>query len=89
MDAETRAKVAATLLTAKVKAANTRESHAQRTAQRQAQSELEMQQRERENKQQLRHEAQRQALDVAAQDLKTAAEIRRDRTKPNKPESNE
>ena len=79
MDAETRAKVAATLLTAKVKAANTRESHAQRTAQRQAQSELEMQQRERENKQQLRHEAQRQALDVAAQDLKTASEIRRSR----------
>ncbi len=81
VDQETRAKVSAMLITAKAKAANTRESHAQRTAQRQAQFEIEQKRDDQKHAQDLRHEAQKQTLEVAAQDLKTAAEIRRSRLK--------
>ena len=77
--AKEQAKIAAMIMTAKAKAANTRESHAARTAQRQAQWELEQQQKEQEHAQELRHKAQEQALDAAATDLKTASEIRRNR----------
>lgn len=48
IDPETKAKIQAMLLTAKAKADNTRESHAQRTAQRQIQFEMEQQQKQAE-----------------------------------------
>lgn len=79
LDGETRAKVAATLLTAKVKAANTRESHAQRTAQRQAQFEMQQQQDERRHAQDLRFKSQEAQLDIAKDAASAALDIKRKR----------
>ena len=79
IDADTRAKVAATLLTAKVKAANTRESHAARTAQRQAQFELQQQQDERKHAQDLRFKAQEAQLDIARDAASADLDIKRKR----------
>jgi len=92
LDAETRAKIEAMLITAKAKAANTRESHAQRTAQRQAQFQLEQQRDDELHALEMQRELQRQQTEDVALDLKTASEIRRDRAKAaaepeNKPAS--
>jgi hypothetical protein len=81
LDAEGKAKIITTMMLAKAKQQNTRESHAQRSAQRAAQFELEQQRDDQKHAQELRHEAQRQAIEVAAEDMKTAAEIRRGRFK--------
>lgn len=78
IDAETKAKIAATIITAKAKAANTRESHAERTAQRQAQFDLEQERDEQRHNLEMRREVERQQVEDAATDLRTAAEIKRD-----------
>ncbi len=79
--AETKAKVASMLITAQAKAANTRESHAQRTAQRQAQFDMEQKRDDELHALEMQRELARQQTEDTALDLKTAAEIRRDRAK--------
>lgn len=81
VDEETKAKIQAMLITAKAKAANTRESHAQRTAQRAAQFELEQQRKQDEHNLEMQREIQRQQVEDTATDIRTAAEIQRDRAK--------
>lgn len=66
---------------AKIKQDNMKQSHAQRTAQRQIQFEQEMKQREQEHQFELKKNARSAQLDVASTDLKTAAEISRNRLK--------
>ncbi len=81
MDPKDMAKIQGMQMQAQAKAANTRESHAQRTAQRQVQWEAE----ERRKQQQHQVDIQRQQVDlqtdVAATDVATAAEIRRENAK--------
>lgn len=79
--AKIRAQIAGKLLLDKAKAANTRESHAERTAQRQAQFELEQQQAEQRHEQLMRQEAERTGLQVVSERLKTGQQLRRDRLK--------
>ncbi len=79
--AETKAKVASMLITAQAKAANTREAHSQRTAQRQAQFEMEQRRDDELHAIEMQRELARQQTEDTALDLKTAAEIRRDRAK--------
>ncbi len=81
VDAETRAGIAADIIKAQAKAANTRESHAQRTAQRQAQFELEQQRDSEKHALEMQRQLAQQQTEDAALDIKTAAEIRRDRAK--------
>lgn len=81
IDEETKAKIQAMLITAKAKAENTRESHSQRTAQRQAQFELEQQRKDQEHALEMQREVQRQQVEDTATDIKTAAEIKRERAK--------
>jgi len=76
---ETKAKVQSMLIQAQAKAANTRESHAQRTAQRQAQFELEQQRKDQEHALEMQREIQSQQVEDAATDIRTAATIRRER----------
>ena len=98
--AELKAKLTATLLTAKAKAENTRESHAQRTAQRGAQFELEQQQkatehaetlaeRQREHTLDLQETADRHALDISAAERKAEIDVRRSEAKAAAPNSND
>lgn len=68
IDPEVLSKIQADQITAQAKAANTRESHAQKMAQRDLAFE-----------QKLRHEAQQEQLQEAALDLRTAGEIKRSR----------
>jgi|GEM_PF-983590 len=81
MDPKDLAKVQAMQLQAQTKASNASESHAQRTAQRQVQWEAE----EKRKQQQHQLDMQRQRIelqaDVAATDVETAAEIRRENAK--------
>lgn len=70
MDPEAMAKIQATVLQAKTKAQLAKESHGQRTAQRQIQFE-----------QKLKQEQQKHAADIAATDLEAAASINRNRLK--------
>ena len=79
IDAETQAKIQALLITAKAKAQNVREAHSQRTAQRQAQFELEQQRKDHEHALEMQREVQRQQVEDTATDLRTAATIRRER----------
>ena len=75
MDPKDAAKIQATMMTAKVKSDNMRDSHAQRTAQRQIQFE-----------QQVQQDAQKHQADIQGKDLETAAEITRNRLKSVEPE---
>jgi chemotaxis protein histidine kinase CheA len=77
-DAEAQAKIQAMLMQAKAKADNTRESHAQRTAQRQLQWEMEQKRKdqevaleERRKQQETQAEHQERMLDVQAEAAKT------------------
>jgi len=78
---EDKAKIAATILTAQVKAKNTATAHSQRTAQRQAAFELEQQRKDQEHALEMRRELESQQVEDTATDIRTAAEIRRDRAK--------
>lgn len=79
--AETQAKIQSMLITAQAKSANTRESHAQRTAQRQAQFEMEQEREQQRHNLDLQRELQSQQVEDTATDIKTAAEIKRERVK--------
>lgn len=70
MDPKDAAKIQGMLMAAKVKAQNQRESHAQRTAQRDLQFQMEM-----------KHKEQMAQADVAAKDLEAAGKINRNRLK--------
>lgn len=75
IDPEMMAQIQAMMMQAKAKADNTRESHAQRTAQRQIAFELEEQRKQREFEREMRNDASLQAQDLAAGNLKAGQEL--------------
>lgn len=68
-DLETAGKVQAMQIQAEAKAANVRESHSQKTAQRQVQWEQQQKQQEDQHQLELRRKAEENAIDLAAQEL--------------------
>lgn len=91
-DQETMAKIQAMQLQAEAKAANTRESHAQRTAQRQVQFEMEQQQTQARQQLEMQTEAQRaqmeleraaaqSGIDLTHQTAKAKVELEKERRK--------
>lgn len=74
LDPKDAAKIKATMLTAQTKAKLAEQSHAQRTAQRQVQFDLEEQRREREHNADLRRTGQEHSLDIAASRAKAFQE---------------
>ncbi len=89
--AELQAKIQSMLITAKAKAANQRESHSQRTAQRAAQFQLEQQRDDEKHALEMQRELESQQVEDVSLDIKTAAEIRRERARsaaePKEPKS--
>lgn len=81
IDPETQAKIQGTIITAKAKAQNMRESHGMRTAQRQVQFEQQQRQRQQEHQLDLQRKAAETQLDLASDAVKTAAEVQRNRFK--------
>lgn len=79
--AETMAKMQAMQVQAEAKSANTRESHAQKTAQRQVQFEAEQQRKEQEHQLEMRRQLESQRVEDVTQGIKTAAEIQREKAK--------
>lgn len=73
--AETAAKIQAIKIQAEAKAANTRESHSERTAQRQITFEMQQSQKEAKHKQDLELEAQRAALDLTKKEVETDLDL--------------
>lgn len=73
------AKVKGIEMNAAVKAKNASESHAQRTSQRQVQWEAEEKRKQQQHEQEMQEDAQLTQAEIAKEDIKTAAEIRRDR----------
>jgi len=74
VDPETQTKLQGKLLLDKAKAANMRESHAQRTAQRQVQFELDQQRKDRESKAELRRAAAKDGHELAGNRLRSFQE---------------
>lgn len=88
MDPKDMAKVQAMQIQAQAKAANTRESHAQRTAQRQVAWEAEEKRKEQQHLMDLRRQQTEVEADVATKDVETAATIKRDNVKAqNEPDT--
>jgi len=82
------AKIKGIEMNAAVKAKNASDSHAQRTSQRQVQWEMEEKRKQQQHEQDMQEQAQLTQAEIQAQDVKTAAEIRRDRAKAdNTPET--
>lgn len=81
MDPKDMAKIQGMQLQSQAKAANTRESHAQRTAQRQVQWEAEERRKQQQHAMDMRRQGVELQSDVAATDVATAAEIRRENVK--------
>lgn len=81
IDPETQAKIEAVLMQAKVKAENARTAHAQRTAQRQVQFELEEQRKQKEFEREQRRELERSSQELATGQLKAGQEIAMSREK--------
>jgi len=81
MDPKDMAKIQAIMLQAKVKAENASQSHAQRTAQRQVQWEAEEKRKQQEHQLDLAKGVRSHRAELVAHDIKTAAEIRRERAK--------
>ena len=79
--AETAGKVQAMKITAQAKAANTRESHAARTAQRQVQFEAEQRRKDEEHQLEMRRKIEEQHVDDSATAIKTAHEVQMQRLK--------
>jgi hypothetical protein len=69
---QVKAKSQAAVIQAQVKAELTRESHAQRTAQRQVQHEMTMEQKQQDHAMELQHEAQRARLEQSSRAAETA-----------------
>lgn len=80
-DPKDAAKIQSMLITAQAKAANTRESHAQRTQQRDVAFQMEQQRKEQEHQLEMRRTLQQQNVDDVAAGLKTSAEIQREKAK--------
>jgi len=76
--AMTAGKVQAMQITAQAKAENTKESHALKTAQKQAQFELEQQRKDKQLDADIRREQTRTAQELAHEGARTAAELRAD-----------
>jgi len=81
VDPKDLAKIQGMQLQAQAKAANTRESHAQRTAQRQVQWEAEEKRKQQQHQLDMQRQQVELQTDVAATDVETAAEIRRENAK--------
>lgn len=79
--AETAAKLKNDEVMAQAKAANARESHAQKTAQRQVQFEAGQKQKEDEHQLEMRRQMEAQQVEDLAMGAKTAAEIQRENAK--------
>ncbi len=77
--AETAAKIQSQKILAEAKAANMRESHGQRTAQRQIQFESKERQQQQQHQLDMQREAQKAALDLAKESAKTQHDIVRKR----------
>lgn len=93
-DPEAAAKVESLLMISKAKADNTRESHAQRTAQRQVQFEMEMKQKQAEHELRMSQEASDKAIELTTKEQEKALEIEAEKQKQNerakqKPKSSE
>lgn len=84
MDPKDIAKLKATMLTAEQKVKNMQDSHANRTAQREVQFELEQKRKSDEHAMEMRRQEAQIAADIAAKDIETAAAIRRENAKPRK-----
>lgn len=80
-DQETMAKIKAMLMTAEAKAANTRESHAQRTAQREIQFELEQKRKQADHALTLQTDAARAQLDIQTTAAKADIDLAKERAK--------
>jgi hypothetical protein len=76
---ETLGKIQAQKITAEAKAANTRESHAQRTGQRQVAWDMQQEQKEQQHQLDMRRTLEQQRVDDAAKVLETASKIQMDR----------
>jgi len=83
MDPKDMAKVKAMQIQAKAKAQNLRESHAQKTAQKQVQWKLEQQRKMDDHQMDMQKRKAEMASDLQAQGLKTGAEIENSRIKTN------
>jgi hypothetical protein len=81
MDPKDMAKVQGMQMQAQAKAANTRESHAQRTAQRQVQWEAEQRRKQEQFQMDMQRQKVELSTDVMATDVETAAEIKRQNAK--------
>lgn len=81
VDPKDAAKVQAMQIQAQVKAANTRESHAQRTAQRQVQFEQKMKQDDAKHRAEMQKMVRETMTNTAAKDIETASAVRRGRMK--------
>jgi len=79
LDPKDAAKIKAILIQADVKAKNAAQSHAQRTAQRQVQWEMDEKRKQEQHQLDLQKERRTHQADLAAKDIETAASIRRDR----------
>lgn len=77
--AETMGKIQSQKILAEAKAANMRESHGQRTAQRQVQFEAKERQQQQQHQLDMQREAQKAALDLAKESAKTQHDIVRKR----------
>lgn len=81
IDPETAAKIEAILMQAKVKSENTKTAHAQRTAQRQVQFEMEQGRKQKEFEADQRRELERSSQELATGQLKAGQEIAMSREK--------
>lgn len=81
-DPETAGKIEAMKITAEAKAANTRESHAERTAQRRIQFEMETENKQQANELDLRNKAQEAALKINTEAASAEIELEKQRRKP-------
>jgi hypothetical protein len=81
VDPETQTKLQGKLMIDQAKAQNMRESHAQKTAQRQVQFEMEQQRKDREHKAQLRREGHKAAVEIVTDHAKNANQMAAERIK--------
>ena len=77
MEPQDQAKIQATIIQAQTKADLARQSHSQKTAQRQVQWQMEQQRKQQEHQMKMREQEAQIQVDNASKDIMTAAEIRR------------
>lgn len=86
LDPKDKAKIAATIITAKVKAENMKKSHGERTAQKHVQFEQKIREQQQSHMLDMRKKVLEAQTDAAAEDIKTAAAVRRGRFKSTEEE---